>query len=70
VDIYSLGVVVFELWHPFTTGMERAALLRELREGGRLPAAWAEANPKAADLVRCARAAGASLSPSASLCRS
>lgn len=32
VDMYSLGVVVFELWHPFTTGAEREATLTALRD--------------------------------------
>ena len=52
VDLYSLGVVVFEMWHPFSTGMERAVLLRELREAGKLPQAWEEAHPQVARLVR------------------
>jgi serine/threonine protein kinase len=54
VDIFSLGVVAFELWHPFATGMERALLLRDLREGGRLPADWERAHPVVARLIRCA----------------
>jgi len=52
VDLYSLGVVVFEMWHPFSTGMERAVLLRELREAGKLPPAWEAAHPQVAALVR------------------
>lgn len=51
--MYSLGVLVFELWHPFSTGMERVVLLRELREAGRLPSAWEAAHPQVARLVRC-----------------
>ncbi len=46
VDIFSLGIVAFELWHPFSTGMERVALLKELQEHGALPAAWEAANAK------------------------
>lgn len=43
--------------HPFSTGMERATRLRELREshGGRLPPSWEAAHPQVARLVRCAR---------------
>ncbi len=41
VDLYSLGVVAFELWHPFATGMERGVRLRELQEDGALPPEWA-----------------------------
>lgn len=46
----SLGVVAFELWHPFKTGMERVALLQALREGGNLPEAWEAAHPQACAL--------------------
>jgi len=52
VDLFSLGVVAFELWHPFSTGMERALLLRDLREGARLPEAWERAHPVVARLIR------------------
>lgn len=52
VDLYSLGVVVFEMWHPFSTAMERAVLLRELREAGKLPPAWEAAHPQVARLIR------------------
>lgn len=40
VDMYSLGIIVFELWHPFSTGMERAELLRDLRYASKLPSEW------------------------------
>ena len=46
VDVFSLGIVAFELWHPFSTGMERVAMLKNLQEHGALPAQWAAANPK------------------------
>ena len=46
VDVFSLGIVAFELWHPFSTGMERVAMLKDLQEHGALPAEWAAANPK------------------------
>eukprot|EP00050_Salpingoeca_kvevrii_P019622 m.88362 g.88362 ORF g.88362 m.88362 type:complete len:620 (-) comp8498_c0_seq3:45-1904(-) len=32
-DIYSLGIILFELLVPFSTEMERAIFLRDLREG-------------------------------------
>jgi translation initiation factor 2-alpha kinase 4 len=54
VDLYSLGVVVFELWQPFGTGMERVVLLRELRELGRLPPDWEQQHTKVAKLIRWA----------------
>ena len=46
VDSYSLGILTFELWHPFSTGMERAILLRDLREHGVMPAEFEAANPQ------------------------
>lgn len=50
VDVFSLGIVAFELWHPFSTGMERVALLQALQLHGALPADWAAANPKVASI--------------------
>ena len=41
----SLGVVTFELWHHFTTGMERIVLLRELQENGTMPAEFERDHP-------------------------
>lgn len=32
-DIYSLGIIFFELFFPFSTGMERAKVLKDLRRG-------------------------------------
>ena len=56
VDIFSLGIVVFELWYPFKTGMERAEKLRLLRELGTLPHGFAEARPQVASgLLRTSR---------------
>jgi translation initiation factor 2-alpha kinase 4 len=52
VDLFSLGVMTFELWHPFATAMERALLLRDLRERGDLPPAFEQAHPVAAPLLR------------------
>lgn len=52
VDLYSLGVVVFEMWHPFSTAMERLVVLRELRETGQMPEGWEAAHPQVARLVR------------------
>lgn len=41
IDMYSLGVVFFELWHRFSTGMERIQVLRELRKPEtKLPSSW------------------------------
>ena len=51
VDMYSLGIVVFELWHPFSTGMERILTLRDLKEKGQLPSQWKQDHPTIATLV-------------------
>ena len=51
VDMYSLGIVVFELWHPFSTGMERILTLRDLKEKGQLPSQWKQDHPTIAKLV-------------------
>ncbi|KAJ3191129.1 Eukaryotic translation initiation factor 2-alpha kinase [Irineochytrium annulatum] len=50
-DLYSLGIVLFELLHPFSTGMERAERLTALRGSGAMPDAFVRAWPKEATLV-------------------
>ena len=47
VDLFSLSIVAFELWHPFSTGMERIMTLRALQEDGKLPEQWAQDHPQA-----------------------
>lgn len=52
-DIYSLGIILFEMCHPpFSTGMERAIVLKELHEQ-RLPQGWPVQNehPEVCDLI-------------------
>ena len=51
-DTYSLGVVFFELWHPFGTAMERHIVLSDLKQKGELPAAWVTEFPEQASLLR------------------
>ncbi|XP_021721682.1 eIF-2-alpha kinase GCN2-like isoform X1 [Chenopodium quinoa] len=51
-DMYSLGVVFFELWHPFGTAMERHIVLSDLKQKGELPAAWVAVFPEQASLLR------------------
>ncbi|RNA29187.1 eukaryotic translation initiation factor 2-alpha kinase 1, partial [Brachionus plicatilis] len=36
-DIYSLGIILFELFCPFNTEMERIILIRELKVDQKLP---------------------------------
>lgn len=49
--MYSLGVVLFELWHPFSTAMERHVVLSELKHK-RFPPAWIAKFPQQENLVR------------------
>ncbi|KNA15063.1 hypothetical protein SOVF_101340 isoform C [Spinacia oleracea] len=51
-DMYSLGVVFFELWHPFGTAMERHVVLSDLKQKGELPAAWVAEFSEQASLLR------------------
>ncbi|KAL8483117.1 hypothetical protein ACS0TY_025974 [Phlomoides rotata] len=51
-DMYSLGVVFFELWHPFETAMERHVVLSDLKLKGELPSSWVTQFPEQASLLR------------------
>ena len=50
-DVYSLGVVLLEMFSDFGTAMERADVLTRLREDMTLPGEWEEARPAQARLV-------------------
>ncbi|CAN6235470.1 unnamed protein product [Urochloa humidicola] len=52
VDMYSLGVIFFELWHPFATAMERHLVLSDLKQKGDLPKSWAAQFPGQLNLLR------------------
>ncbi|KAJ9081659.1 hypothetical protein DSO57_1012327 [Entomophthora muscae] len=49
-DIYSLGIIFFELFFPFSTGMERAKVLKDLRRGV-LPEDFVTKWPKEVSIV-------------------
>ncbi|XP_060216255.1 eIF-2-alpha kinase GCN2 isoform X2 [Lycium barbarum] len=51
-DMYSLGVVFLELWHPFDTAMERHIVLSDFKQKGEVPPAWAAEFPEQASLLR------------------
>ncbi|KAM4106014.1 hypothetical protein ACB094_04G035100 [Castanea mollissima] len=51
-DMYSLGIVFFELWHPFGTAMERHVVLNDLKQKGELPPAWVSEFPEQASLLQ------------------
>ncbi|KAF9430876.1 Eukaryotic translation initiation factor 2-alpha kinase [Entomortierella beljakovae] len=63
-DIYSLGIIFFELYHPFSTLMERHAVLRTLRNG-ELPPDFVSQWPKEAAVVLWLMAEDPRLRPSA-----
>ncbi|CAG8579359.1 6455_t:CDS:10, partial [Acaulospora colombiana] len=50
VDIYSLGIIFFELYFPFSTGHERVKVLKELRDGF-LPNEFVQRFPKEAAFI-------------------
>ncbi|KAI8566990.1 hypothetical protein RHMOL_Rhmol02G0086400 [Rhododendron molle] len=64
-DMYSLGIVFFELWHPFGTAMERHIVLSDLKQKGELPAAWVTEFPDQASLLRWLMSSSPSDRPSA-----
>ena len=62
--MYSLGVILFELWHPFKTSMERYITLNDLKTKG-LPHSWALEYPQQAALVQSLMSANPADRPSA-----
>ncbi|GAB2265636.1 eukaryotic translation initiation factor 2-alpha kinase [Dionaea muscipula] len=64
-DMYSLGVVFFELWHPFGTAMERQLVLSDLKLQGKLPLGWVADFPEQATLLRRLMSQSPSERPSA-----
>ena len=50
VDLYPLGIILFELLHPMGTGMERALVFRDIRNG-LLPPAFVSMWPTETSLV-------------------
>jgi len=51
-DVYSLGIVLVELFSSFDTAMERAEILINLRHG-KLPDEWTSTHPTQAALALC-----------------
>ena len=63
--MYSLGIVFFELWHPFGTAMERHLVLSDLKQKGELPTTWVAEFPEQASLLRRLMSQSPSERPSA-----
>ena len=51
VDLFSVGIIAFELLRRFSTGMQRVAELSDLRTQQKLPDGFAAAFPKQAALI-------------------
>lgn len=64
-DIFSLGIVFFELIYPFTTQMERVTVLKELKERQQFPARFVRRFPKEAAFIWSCLAKDPSMRPSA-----
>ncbi|KAJ1924325.1 hypothetical protein IWQ60_005281 [Tieghemiomyces parasiticus] len=63
-DMFSLGIILFELLHPFATGMERVKVLEDLRRGC-LPEIFVARRPVEASLILWLMAANPLQRPSA-----
>jgi hypothetical protein len=50
-DLYSVGIVFFELLHVFKTSMERAKSLRDLRSSGTVPDPFRNLFPRESALI-------------------
>ncbi|KAI8982093.1 kinase-like domain-containing protein [Mycotypha africana] len=51
VDIYSLGIILFELFQPFSSAMERARSIDQLKQKGILPSAFQRKYPYIGDMI-------------------
>ncbi|KYQ91316.1 putative protein serine/threonine kinase [Tieghemostelium lacteum] len=52
VDMYSLGIVFFEMWYVFSTGHERVIVLNDLRNKAKFPEEFERNHPRQAKLIR------------------
>lgn len=52
VDIYSLGVIFFELWYPFKTKHQRIKTLSSLRFNDKLPKKFEETHARQTKIIR------------------
>jgi translation initiation factor 2-alpha kinase 4 len=49
-DVYSMGIILFEVWHPFRTLTERIEMISKLKEGV-VPWRFAESHPRQWKLI-------------------
>ncbi|KAF2078430.1 hypothetical protein CYY_000297 [Polysphondylium violaceum] len=52
VDMYSLGIIFFEMCHPFQTQMERSNILRDLRNELKFPPGFEALKPDQAGIIK------------------
>lgn len=64
-DIFSLGILLFELFHVFSTHSERAQLLTSLRRDGQIPNRFLDFYPDVVKLVQAMTSHDPNLRPSA-----
>ncbi|KNC46184.1 serine/threonine protein kinase [Thecamonas trahens ATCC 50062] len=65
VDMYALGIILLELFLPFTSGTDRVITISRLREAHQLPQAFADEWPSVAALVLALTQADAAARPTA-----
>ena len=52
VDMYSLGIICFELWYPFTTQMERQKVIHSLKESLQFPEGFVDSHPRQSQIIK------------------
>ena len=62
-DLYSVGIVFFELLHLFRTSMHRATCLRDVRSSGTVPDSFRESYPLESGMIEEVRYKSSTLAP-------
>ena len=52
IDVFSLGIIFFEMWHPFSNKYERFKILRDLKNRNKLPTKFEEMHPRQSRLIK------------------
>ena len=52
IDIFSLGIILFEMWHPFKNRYERYKILYDVKNKRKLPPRFEEAHPRQSRLIK------------------
>jgi eukaryotic translation initiation factor 2-alpha kinase 1 len=65
-DIYSLGIICFELFYPISTQMERTRVLTDLKQGHKFPESFLKQWPKEAAFIWSCIARDSEVRPSTS----